>query len=255
MAKEKLTTAQNIALKGLTLQEKLDLLHDWKKNGEITQTQFNFFSNHWITKEGKKALGTPDALKRTANENRSSGKMVVEVEMEKFLNNIQSKLNYYLTERKAILLSAKEKAQFCQYAQLRQYRSLSNRILVLGLRYPDKELNQMAVEQVKATKKNPLLPDIHFWSLLWADNLVPMDAVRLMLKKNGNGYEIDGCFSKECIKELIPLMEAQRNKEITRLKWAQSLEGVEREREVARKTRRLNAFNILLEAVHAYIGG
>ena len=256
MAKEKLTTAQNIALKGLSLQEKLDLLHEWKKEGTISQEQFNFFSNHWITRDGKKALGTPDALKRMNNENRTSGKMVIEIEMEKFLNALQNKLNLYLTQRNPIPLSSREKQLFCQYiTKYSQYRSLSNRILVLALRYPDKELNEMAVELVKAKKKNSRLPDIHFWSLLWADNLVPMDAVRLMLKKSKDGYEIDPCFSPVTIKDLLPLIEAQRNKEITRLKWAQSLEGREREREIARKTRRLNAFNILLQAAHEYIGG
>lgn len=256
MAKEKLNKAQNMALQGLNLQEKLNLLHDWKKEGTISQEQFNFFSNHWITRDGKKALGTPDALKRMNNENRTSGKMVIEIEMEKFLNALQNKLNLYLTQRNPIPLSSREKQAFWLYiTKYSQYRSLSNRILVLALRYPDKELNEMAVELVKAKKKNSRLPDIHFWSLLWADNLVPMDAVRLMLKKSKDGYEIDPCFSSTTIKDLLPLIEAQRDKEITRLKWAQSLEGREREREIARKTRRLNAFNILLQAAHEYIGG
>lgn len=254
MAKKKLNKEQNMALQGLSLQEKLNLLHDWKKEGTISQEQFNFFSNHWITKDGKKIVAISNALKKTADENRGEGKLTDDIEMEKFLQNMQNKLNLYLASRLPEPLQKREKEQFRRYVSKSRNRTLSNRVLVLALRYPDKELNEMAVELVKTKKKDRLLPDIHFWSLLWADNLVPMDAVRLMLKKNKDGYyEIDPCFSPVTIKDLLPLIEAQRDKEITRLKWAQSLEGHEREREIARKTRRLNAFNLLLEAAGRYV--
>ncbi|MBQ7284778.1 MAG: hypothetical protein IJW72_00795, partial [Alphaproteobacteria bacterium] len=68
----------------------------------------------------------------------------------------------------------------------------------------------------------------------------------------GNQYDIDPIFEKGFIKSIIPLMEAQRDKEAIRLAQAQMLEGRERERQIARKMHRLNAFNTLIEAAQRY---
>lgn len=252
--KEKLSTEQNRKLQGLSLQEKLDLLYEWKKKGAITQQQFNYFSNRWITRDGKKAMEIPNVLRRNPYENRVTGRTVIEVEMEQFLNQLQGKLNQYLIQRTPMPLTDKEKQAYTRYVNQYGYlKPLVNQLLVLGLRYPDKELNTLAETQIKIRKKDSILTDNYFWCLLWADNLVPMDAIRLMLKKNKNVYEIDDCFSKELIQELLPLMIQQRDKELTRLKWAQSLEGKEREREVARKNKRVASFNILIDAAERYV--
>ena len=254
MKEKKLTREQNLQLQGLSLQEKLDLLYDWKKKGEINQQQFNYFSNRWITRDGKKAMEVPNVLRRDPYENRVTGRSVIEVEMEQFLNQLQGKLNQYLIQRTPMPLTEDEKQAYARYVNQYGYlKPLANQLLVLGLRYPDKELNTLAEAQIKARKKNPILTDNYFWCLLWADNLVPMDGIRLMLKKNNNVYEIDDCFSKELIQELLPLMIQQRDKELVRLKWAQSLEGKERLREVARKNKRLASFNILIDAAERYV--
>ena len=254
MKEKKLSTEQNLALQGLSLQEKLNLLYDWKKKGEITQQQFNYFSNRWITRDGKKTMEVPNVLRRDPYENRVTGRTVIEIEMEQFLNQLQGKLNQYLIQRTPMPLTEDEKRAYARYlSQYGYLKPLANQLLVLGLRYPDKELNTLAEAQIKARKKNPILTDNYFWCLLWADNLVPMDAVRLMLKKNNNVYEIDDCFSKELIQELLPLMVQQRDKELTRLKWAQSLEGKEREREVVRKSKRAASFNILIDAAERFV--
>jgi hypothetical protein len=97
--------------------------------------------------------------------------------------------------------------------------------------------------------------DDAFWLLLWEDgNLVPLDAVRLMIKNDNDNIVINNVFDKRLISNLIPLIEIQRDKEINRLMWAQSLDNnSQREKEVARKTRRLEAFNTLLKAANEYV--
>ena len=260
MAKEKLNQAQNIALKGLNLEEKLNLLHEWKKKKEITQSQFNFFSNHWISRESKKIIDTTSPLRKTQTENKT--KIMVSVEeaaAEKLLNKLQRQINAYLADRgPALQLETAELATIKRYLQDSSISiGTKNRLIIIGLRYPDKRLNEICNKHISEKKKHPYKrANTSFWMLLWEDNnLVPMDAIRLMLKKEEGKYMIDPFFSTELIRLLVPMIEIQRDKEITRLKWAQSLEGHDREREVARKTRRLNAFNILLQAAHEYIGG
>ena len=255
MAKEKLTTAQNIALKGLSLEEKLNLLNDWREAGEISQSQFNFFSNLWITRESKKVMNTKAPLRKVSGENRPyCPKTVIEVEARQFLSLLQNRLNNYLAMRGTPPhLSGKELGQIERFISSPNTKEIKNDLLVIGLRYPDKNLNMICQKYV--AKKKPHFVDKSLWILLWSDgNLVPMDAVRLMLKKRGDEYIIDECFNKALISTLLPLFELQRDKEITRLKWAQNLRGSEREKEVVRKTRRLNAFNILINAAQKYTG-
>lgn len=255
MAKEKLTTAQNIALKGLSLEEKLNLLNNWREANEISQSQFNFFSNLWISRESKKVMNTKRPLKKMAGENKlHCPKTIIEVEARQFLSLLQNRLNNYLAKRGDLpSLSENEQQQLERFLISPNTKEIKKQLLVIGLRYPDKRLNSTCQKYI-ATQKS-LFIDNAFWVLLWSDgNLVPMDAIRLMLKKKGEEYVIDPVFEKQIIYILIPLIELQRNKEITRLKWAQSLRGEEREREVARKTRRLNAFNILLQAANKYVG-
>lgn len=255
-----LTTAQNLALKGLNLQEKLDLLHKWKVQGEISQEAFNHLSNKWINKETRKIMGLKNPLAKSTNENAerrlSSTRSIVEGEMQVFLDALRNKLNSYLTVRNkdAYRLSSSELEKFRTYLFTYPcYRSKINRLLIVGLRFPDKRLNELCATFIQCNRKNTCYQDFTFWGMLWEDgNLVPLDAVRLMLVQKDNGYSIDSYFDPLLIRNLIPLIEVQRDKEIQRLKWAQSLEGNERETEVARKTRRLEAFNILLDAAAKY---
>jgi hypothetical protein len=263
MARQKaknLNKCQCIALKGLTLQEKLNLLYEWKKNNEVTDRQFNHFSNLFINKEAKKQICSVKALKGSIYDNHDNGcaRSCAEGEIQTFIDRLRSDLNDFLTCRnnKELRLTDNQIVQFKKYIyEFPYYRSKVNRLLILGLRYPNKTLNQISSEYIKGHKMYPYYNDDSFWLLLWEDgNLVPLDAVRLMTKNVENNIVINSIFDKHLIKNLIPLIEIQRDKEINRLMWAQSLEDEnQRNKEIARKTRRLEAFNTLLNAAKEYV--
>lgn len=256
MAKQKLTKDQNLQLQGLGLAQKRELLTKWFKNGEITREQFNFFSNRWIRKKTKQILREEqDPLKRFSHENieRRCSKSVAEIEMEIMISHLRSRINNYVTSRFPDAFSAKELSVFAEYIEKNKFhRSLVNQMVALGLRYPDKNLNELCSRWIKENRMDPNFPSFDFWSLLWEDgDLVPMDAVRLMVTKQEESYHIDENFNKELMRYLIPLIEIQKNKEAQRLKWAEALS--ESEADIARKTRRLNAFDILLNAAAEYV--
>ena len=255
MAKEKLTTPQNLALRGLSLAQKLKHLSLWRKSGEITQEQFNYFSNLWISRETKKKLKAQKTPTPQKPMHKNRHRTVVEGAMECFLNRLQGKLNNYLAQRLPAPLSNAELSLFHKYlSECLMHRGLINKLLVVGLRYPDKRLNRICEKFIRENKKYPHYSDIYFWNLLWEDgNLVPMDAIRLMLVKKEDRIVIDPVFEKDLIKFLLPLIELQRDKEKTRLDWVSSLEGEEKEKEVKRKEKRLKAFERLLQAAHEYI--
>lgn len=259
MAKPKLTTAQNMQLKELSLQQKLDLLHQWKKNGEISPEAFEHFSNLWIKKESRKLIDEKTALRRRQNENFElpRSKMAVESEINGFIGRLRQKLVLYISQRDKLssCLSPQETQLFKKYAEeyFRSCRRAVNELLILGLRYPDKEINRFSVEFVRKNKKEAFFVDYFFWGSIWEDpDFVPLDAVRLMLKKENDRYQIDNCFAFTFIQSILPLMEAQRDKEVLRLAQAQMLEGREREQQVARKMHRISAFNTLIEAAKEY---
>ncbi len=260
MAKPKLTYEQNISLKGLSLEEKLNLLHEWKKNEEIDQPAFEHFSNLWIKKESKKIINANAPLRRRVNETLERSnfccRTVREGQMQVFIDKLRGKINDYIANRSnEAQLTDKERNLFYKYVKenVHSYRLLVNQMLILGLRYPDKELNSFCSNFVQENKKGPYFTDYHFWGTLWEDpDFVPLDAIRLMLVKKEDGRHIDNLFAPSFIQSIIPLIEAQRNKEVERLKFAQMLEGKERETQVKRKMERLNAFNILLKAAEEY---
>ena len=125
-----------------------------------------------------------------------------------------------------------------------------NQLLILGLRFPDKRLNTISEDYIKKyrTIKQFMHTEFDFWLKLWSDNdFVPLNAVRLMLDETDEVVRLNPCFTTAMLFELKPLIEYQRNKEILRLQWAQSLKSKEKkEKEVTRKQRRLNAFEELL---------
>ena len=263
MAREKvknLKADQNIALQGLTLKEKLDLLQRWRKVGDITDRQFNHFSTLFIDKEAKKQICTIKSLDKRVydNDDRGCVRTCTEGEIQTFIDKLRSDLNDFLTCRnsKELRLTEKQLELFRKYIyEYPFYRSKVNRLLIVGLRYPNKELNKISSEYIRAHKMCPYYNDDSFWLLLWEDgNLVPIDAVRIMTKYVDNNIVINPVFDLHLVKNLIPLIEVQRDKEINRLMWAQSLEDeTKREKEVARKSRRLEAFNTLLNAARQFV--
>ena len=254
MSKEKLSYEQNIALKDLNLQEKLNLLHQWKKSKEITQAAFEHFSNLWIKKESKKVILDKNPLRRFPEETKrlSSSRSVVEGEIMEFNQFLRSRINLHIANRNVdVTLTDQEFGKFQRYIKdYPYYHALINRMVILGLRFPDQRLNDFCYDFAKENRKD----NASFWLLLWEDvDFVALDAVRLMLIKKEDEHIInEKSFSRGLVKELIPLIEGQREKEVERLSWAQMLEGQERERQMARKSHRLNAFNLLLEAAKKY---
>lgn len=261
--KPKLTAEQNMQLKGLDLTQKLKLLYQWHKSQQISRKAFEHFSNAWINKDSKKESSL-SALRVSPKENfdRDVPRSAVEGEIQSLLERLRGYIKEYICNRNKLIceLSEQDFAKFRKYVTtyFAVYPDKIARLLIIGLRYPDpaKRINQFCSEWIaKDSLKlhKDYLADHHFWGLLWEDgNLVPLDAIRLMLVKEGNQYRINERFEESFIKILIPYITAQRDKEVTRLKWAQMRDDKDHDQQVARKTKRLTAFNILLDAAERY---
>ena len=253
MAKERFSRTQNDALRNAsTLEEKFELLNEWKEKGEISVTLFNEKTNELINKAMRQIK--PASIDFSDN---GMYKTVIEGEIQAFIDMLRNKINKYLSHRdkRSARLEEKDIETFQRYLEKYGYlRSKINRLLIVGLRYPDYRLNQLSEEYIK---KNKMFPEQRwtessFWLLLWEDgNLVPLNAVRLMIVDNGKGeFELNPCFNKHLVLELIPLVEFQRDKEKLRLEWARKLRNLEqRKAEVERKQKRLDFFNCLLEVM------
>ena len=279
MAKTKLTVEQNLSLKGLNLEQKLEKLRTWRKNQEVSREAFEHFSNLWINRESKKLQGDNRTLRRSPRENFIRCRTVIEGQLEELINRLRSNLNRYIADRSEAAISIKE-SDYAEFERLVRkyftlYPSKISRLLALGLRYPDstRRLNKFCFEWIKyieclniegrrgwINKSLHHLKDYYndslFWTLLWEDDFVPMDAIRLMIIK-GQGqkeeYQMDPRFDKYFLRDLLPLIEAQRDKEIERLKWAQTRDDRDEQNQVPRKIRRLEAFNTLVECIIHYI--
>ena len=234
-----------------TLNEKFSLLESWLNNGEITPSQYNFCVNKIINRAMKSVKPSIDV------NDKAFFRTNTEAQLQAFLDKLRKQLNNWLKSRSNLdaRLLPGQLSLFKFYMEEYPYvRSKINRLLIIGLRYPDKELNKVAEEYVLKMKiYEPINhADYAFWLMLWEDgNLVPLNAIRLMLRENEKGdYELKTCFKHDTRlkEELKPLIEFQRDKEIVRLQWAQSLKDLQkREIEVKRKQQRLDAFEALLK--------
>ncbi len=247
MARTNLSEEQNKALLGLNFEEKHQLLGKWLEEGRISEEQFNFCSDKWLRKEGNKLL---DAYQTPASPKRPNPS-IIEGELRSFINKLKSSIKYYRIYKEASPLADGTIEKVWYYLQhARHLRDLTNQMVVVGLRHPDKELNAICTEYIKECKKGQYFADEHFWRLLWSDpNLVPLDAVRLMMREE----EIDPIFNRDFIRTLLPIIKAQMQKEEIRLTWAKNLKDeAKRAKEVARKTKRHTAFKDLLEAAEKH---
>lgn len=249
MAKEKLTRAQNEALRILTdLNEKLTLLEKWLQKNEISQELYNSYTNKLMNRAMKDVRPSCDT------ENDEYCGLAIESEMQRFLGNLRAKLNLYLSNRSIDKAKLSEDEMFMFKAFINHYPQLKskiNRLLVVGLRYPDKRLNKICEEYILKYRIIQAInyADTAFWIMLWEDgNFVPRNAIRLMVVKDGERFKLNSCFRPELIRELIPLVEFQRDKELKRLNWVKTLSDAQkRETEVTRKQKRLDSFNCLLK--------
>lgn len=263
MAKNpKLTMEQNRLLQGMDLQQKLNQLRSWFKSKQIDQKAFEYYSNKWIDKESKKICGNKP-LTRTAKENFVRPKQTYyEAQIQMLIDRLRGNLNNYIANRSAdeIQLTAYDYGKFEEYVQkfYSMYPAKIGRLLTVGLRYPDKSkrINDFCCNWISKSIYEigrDYYTDSHFWGLMWEDgNFVPMDAIRLMLKIENGKYVINPRFEKALIKTLIPYITSQRDKEIERLKWAQTRDDCNEDRQIPRKLRRLSAFNTLLKAAEEY---
>lgn len=248
MAKERFTRQQNEALgKTKDLTEKFALLEQWLKNNEIPEKLYNSQINKLINRAMKDAKPSFDL------DDRTDYGLAIESEIQELIDRLRANLNLFLSNRdkEKAKISSSDMLLFKKYInEYPQLKSKVNRLLIVGLRYPDNELNRICEEYIQQYRliQRVNFADCSFWLLLWEDgNLVPLNAIRLMLVKKENGYVLNPCFGKHLIAELIPSVEFQRDKEKLRLKWAMSLsDPAKRFSETERKQKRLNAFECLL---------
>ena len=150
-------------------------------------------------------------------------------------------------------LSDEEKADFVRYVRC-NYNSANqavaaiiNLLLIEGLRYPDKELNNFCYNFLREKESHGEV-SWSLWVNLWDTEFVPLDAVRLMLDiRDGRFYPLDRF--KELIKIVSPKIQRHLEQEYRRLEWARGLEESPlRSRECGRKARRIFYFEALLGA-------
>jgi len=229
----KLTAKQYKSLQGLTLQQRLAKLKSWYETEAITEEQLRYFSNRLIRKEHR--CSSP------SNEGPRRYKTVLEGEIHQLNDELQHNIKHYVAFRNEKDVALKPEKLEKIKGILSEYRPLTvlDEFLIIAMRYPDKRLNKMAVEYVRIWR----MESQAFWARLWNDeNLVPMDAVRLMMQEG----KIKECFSRKTLFHLLPLIEAQRDKEIQRLEWAEAVGFVVT---ASRRNKRLEAFNDLIIAI------
>lgn len=245
----KLSKEKNLALKGLSPQERMAKITDWYLKGEISQDTFNMLCCKENSKAANKKLNAGKAAKRKQK------KTPEEIEMTKMRHILNARLKKFLPTRslEKPLMNHAEFHDFKVMIKLYPlYQEEINKLLEVALRYPEPALVEIAsdfiIEQIKIKgDKNEAL-----WKLLWSStHLVPMDVVRLMYDECGN--KIDEYFDKNFLKdELLPLIEIQRDKEISRLNTSKNTpvhsceEAITKCMDIERKTKRLNAFNNLI---------
>lgn len=261
--KPKLSAEQNLQLKGLDLQQKLELLYNWYKKGTVSKGAFEHLSNAWINRESKRESNlVAIPVHPWDNFERTCPYSAIEGQIQCFIEKLRGYIKDYISNRSKVgtMLTAKEIETFKNYVTtyFAVYPAKISRLLIIGLRYPDesKTINKFCADWIEKESLNHsknYYDDSHFWSLLWEDgNLVPMDAIRLMLVQRDDVYSINPRFSPRTIKALLPYIAAQRDKEITRLKLAQMRDDGDHEAQVQRKMTRLKTFNLLISAAERF---
>ncbi len=119
-------------------------------------------------------------------------------------------------------------------------------LLVEGLRYPDKELNSFSFNFLKDREIEN--PNWILWISIWSMEFVPLDAVRLMLKMENGSFQAIDTF-RDLMRIVAPKVLWHLEQEYKRLEWSKKIDDpVIREREIARKTKRISYFKALIKA-------
>ncbi len=169
--------------------------------------------------------------------------------------SIAARREQYVVERDLAKtkLADDEKEDFVRYVRS-NYNSTNqavaaiiNLLLIEGLRYPDKELNDFCYNFLREKEEKG---DVSWslWVNLWDAEFAPLDAVRLMLDiRDGRFYPLERF--KELMKIVAPKIQRHLEQEYRRLEWAEGLSDRDiRSRECGRKARRIFYFEALLGA-------
>ena len=169
---------------------------------------------------------------------------------------VRRKRERYVKERvlEDTVLSEEQKRDF-RYFVTNNYdienqglAAVTGALLVEGLRYPDKELNDFSFNFLREKESAADSISWSFWICVWDQEFVPLDAVRLMLDINDGSFRALDRF-RDLVKVISSKMVRHLEQEYRRLEWSRSLEDPEiRSREVGRKCRRIFYFQALLGA-------
>lgn len=244
--KPKLSKELSIQLAGLSTQERLDKLREWRTLGLITKQIYDYFARTWKEKEVKRATGPLFNQEQTK---RHCPTLAAEGEINVIIDNLYSKIKDYKISGIVREYPSDDFKKFKKYVE--KYfvvcRRKVNQMLILGMRVPDesKRLTEFCRSWICYPGYH-YFGDKRFWLELWQCRFVPHDAIDMMLVKTENGFKINNLFDDALIAELIPKIEQHRGYE----QWR--LERAENEKDKSRRAKRLAAFDTLLKAANEY---
>lgn len=244
-----------MAKKQLTSEEQEILRAEWRRNNPEEAAR----------RDAKKTAAEQEKLQQAEKELEEEnlmlsalprGEAAVEAYRKKIkavLDHITQKREEYVQNRdlEASKLSEDVKNAFITFVS-RNYdgsnqviAGVINALVIEGLRYPDKELNNFTFNLLK--EKEAQKPNWALWIPLWGTEFVPLDAVRLMLKMEDGGFRAIDTF-RELVRIISSKILWHLEQEYKRLEWARKLPDRIRSREVGRKAKRIFYFQMLLGA-------
>ena len=238
-----------------------------------TAEQIEELRNQWRTRHPeeyarREAKRNPVSLEREEGENiddvipvvlTDSEKDAMKKEMMALWNYMFNRRHEYLVHRnlEQAALTEDEKARFKEY--ILRYEGVpgfsleTENLLIDGLKYPEKDhdLANFCFKYLEKKYDEGAEPSISMWIQMWNRDFVPLDAIRLMIKHDGDsGRHV----AVEAFREMMPLLVNKIRKHLKReeerLALARELEikSPERTSQSGRRARRLFYFQTLLYA-------
>ena len=245
-----------MAKKQLTIEEQEILRAEWRRNNPEEAAR----------RDAKKTAAEQKELEEAEKEQEEENLLLTalpkgEVAVEAYRKKIKAVLDHITQKREeyvefrdlaASKLSDDVKAAYVTFVS-RNYNGSNqviagvvNALVIEGLRYPDKELNNFTFNFLKEREVEK--PNWALWIPLWGTEFVPLDAVRLMLKIEDGGFRAIDAF-KELVRIISSKILWHLDQEYKRLEWARKLpDSSIRSREVGRKAKRIFYFQTLLGA-------
>lgn len=227
MAKEKLSREQNEALRGSYYPAKsFELLAEWLDKKEISKALYNTTIDRIVHKEMRKTKPCVNVVKE------ANCRCVEEGNIQHLTERLRSKLKRYLAYHNKLeaKLDAEDIMLFKKLVENNFYfRPKIDRLLILALRYPDKELNKVAEQLIIKYKRNPnnWKYETNFWILLWSDDFVPRNAPSLMIDRTEDGETLFNFVSPSLARVLLPLIKWQIDSQTLRFLAAHAIKHEE----------------------------